>query len=66
MNVISLRPKNFNLSDFSSFTSEQIDEALCVIMDSDYEPQNAELEAFRYDSDLARDLMNFVERQSQD
>jgi hypothetical protein len=43
-----------------------MDEALCVIIDSDYAPQNAELEAYRYDGDLARDLMIFVERQSQD
>ncbi len=66
MNVVSLRPKTINLFDFSSFTPGQIDEALCVIMNSDYKPENAELEAFRYDSNLARDLMSFVERQSQD
>lgn len=66
MNVVPIRPKAIDLSDVSSFTSEQIDEALCVIMDSDYKPKNAELEAFRYDSNLARDLMSFVERQSQD
>jgi hypothetical protein len=50
----------------SSFTSEEIDDALGVIMDSDFVPRNPDLEAFRYDSDLARDLMNFVERQPQD
>ncbi|WOF81883.1 hypothetical protein P5704_024095 (plasmid) [Pseudomonas sp. FeN3W] len=62
MNVIQLRPQIINLEDFSSFTPDQIDDALGVIMDSDFVPKNLGLEAFRYDSDLARDLMRFVVR----
>lgn len=63
MSVTPIRKKCVDLLNFSSFTSEDMFDALSVIMDSSFEPRNAEMMAFRYDSDLARALMKFVEQQ---
>lgn len=63
MSVTPIRKNCVDLLNFTSFTSEDIFDALSVIMDSSFEPKNAEMMAFRYDNDLAKALMKFVEQQ---
>lgn len=63
MSVTPIRKNCVDLLNFTIFTSEDIFDALSVIMDSSFEPKNAEMMAFRYDNDLAKALMKFVEQQ---
>lgn len=62
MSVIPIRELSINLMNFKSFSQPQLDDALSVIMDSRYSPKNQDMLAFRYDTDLARRLMQFVEQ----
>ena len=62
MSVILVHESSINLMDFKNFTQFQLDDALGVIMDSRYSPKNQDMLAFRYDADLARGMMNFVDQ----
>lgn len=53
------------LTDFKYLTDYQVEQAMSCILDSQYEPEDTEMLAFKYDSSLRNELLEYAEKRSQ-
>lgn len=58
-NILQFPPK-FSVHDFSTYREADLEEGMMVILNTYYEPENADLLALRLDRELLARFMAFV------
>lgn len=61
-NVVMLKPP-FDILNFHTYTASDVEEGISVVLDSQFAPQNAELEALRHDRKLTAEFFEWVAKE---